>query len=77
MLLQDDLIIEQRKGIYKNISRFGLYRETAKPQVLPCPDVIEWMTKRIDHEIRTILNFEGKYISSYQAPMLNKMYHFK
>ena len=28
------------------------------------------MTQRIDHERRTILNFEGKHVSSYQ------MYHF-
>ena len=35
------------------------------------------MTRRIDHENGTILNFEGKHVASYQAPMLNQMYHFK
>ena len=35
------------------------------------------MNRRIDHESRTILNFEGKHVASYQAPMLNQMYYFK
>ena len=65
------------KGIYKNISRYGLHQETTKTTILPCLDVIEWMTWRIDHESRTIINFEGKHVSSYQAPVLNQMYHFK
>ena len=65
------------KGIYKNISRSRLHREATKTPILPCLDVIEWMTKRIDHESRTIINFKGKNVASYQAPMLNQLYHFK
>ena len=39
--------------------------------------MIEWITQRIDHKRRTILNFEGKHVASYQDPVLNKRYHFK
>ena len=77
VLLQDDLSTELSKGIYKNISRSRLYRVATKPPVLPCPDVVEWITRRIDHEIRTIHNFEGNHVVTYKAPMLNQMYHFK
>ena len=77
VLFQYDLSIELRKRIYRNISRFGLYQATTKPPVQPCPDVVQWMTQRIDHERITIFNFEGKHASIYQAPMLNQMYHFK
>ena len=35
------------------------------------------MTQRIDHESRTILNFEEKHVSSYQVIFPNQMYHFK
>ena len=77
MIFQDDPSIELSNFIYKNISRSGLYRATTKPPVLPCPDVIEWMTRRIDHENKTILNFEGKHVASYQVHVLNQMYHFK
>ena len=45
--------------------------------VLPCPNVIEWMNRRIDNEIRTILNFEDKHVANYQYPALNQLYHFK
>ena len=76
-MLQDDPSIELSKGIYKNISKSGLHRATTKTSGLPCLDVIEWMTQRIDHESRTILNFEDKNVSSYQALLLNKLYHFK
>ena len=55
VLLQDDL--ELNKGIYKNISKSGLHQAEAKTLVLPCPHVIEWMTQRIDHGNRTIINF--------------------
>lgn len=77
MLLQDEPSTEMRKGINKNISRSGLYRATTKPPILPCPDVVEWMTKRIDHESIAILNFEGKHVASYQALVLDQLYHFK
>ena len=35
------------------------------------------MTRRLDHESRTILNFEVKHVANYQAPILNQWYHFK
>ena len=57
--------------------RSRLHRETTKTPVLPCLDVIEQMTQRIDHESRTILNFEDKHVTSYQALVLNQLYHFK
>jgi hypothetical protein len=60
VLFQDDPSSKLRKGIYKNISRSGLYQATTKPLVLPCLDAIEWVTQRIDHEIRTILNLKEK-----------------
>ena len=40
-------------------------------------DVIKCMTRRIDHESRTILNYEDKHVANYQAPVLNLLYHFK
>ena len=60
-----------------NISKYGLYRASTKPPILQCPNVIKWMTRRIDHERRTILNFGRKNVSSYQGPVLDQMYHFK
>ena len=39
--------------------------------------MIEWITQRVDHDSRTILNFEDKNVASYQATMLNQLYHFK
>ena len=57
VLLQDDPSVELSKGIYKNISKYRLHREASKTPVLHLPNVIEWMTRRIDHESRTILNF--------------------
>ena len=77
MIFQDDLGTELSKGIYKNISRSRLHRATTRTLVLPCPDVIEWMTRRIDHERKNILNFEGKHIASYKDPMINQLHHFK
>ena len=35
------------------------------------------MTQRINHESRTILNFEDKHVASYQSLVLNQLYHFK
>ena len=74
VLLQDDLSTELIKGIYRNIIKSGLHREASRTLVLPCLDVIEWMTQRIDHQSITIINFE---VSNYQAPILNKLIHFK
>ena len=77
VFLQDDLSIELSKTIYKNIAKSGLHQEAAKTPVLPCSDVIEWITRRVDHVSRTILNFEDKNVAIYQAPILNQLYHFK
>ena len=75
-MLQDDPSTKLSKSIYRNISKFGLHQVVAKTPVLPCSDVIEWMTWRIDHESRTILNFEDKHVAIYQAPVQNQLYHF-
>jgi hypothetical protein len=48
-----------------------------KTLVSPCPDVIEWITRKFDHQHRSILNFEGKVVASYKAYMINQMYHLK
>ena len=74
---QDDPSMELSKGIHKNIAKSGLHWAEAKTPVLPCLNVIEWMIRRIDNEIRNILNFEDKHVASYQAPVLNQLYHFK
>lgn len=76
-MLQYNPSTKLSKGIYKNISKFGLHRVVSRTLVLPCPDVIEWMTWRIDHESRTILNFEDKHVSNYQSPLMYYLYHFK
>ena len=68
-LLKDDMSMKLSKGIYNNITTFGLHRAVAKTIVLPCPNVIEWMTQRID--------FDDKHVASYQSPVLNQLYHFK
>ena len=77
VLLQDDPSTKLNKGIYKNISKSGLHQAVSKTSVLPCPDVIKWMTWRIDHESRTILNFDDKHVAIYQSPILNQLYNFK
>ena len=41
VLFQDDPSTKLTKGVYKNISRFGLHRAATKTPVLPCLDVIE------------------------------------
>lgn len=50
VLLQDDPSTKMSKEIYQNISKSGLYRATTKPFSLPCLDVIEWLTRKIDHQ---------------------------
>lgn len=77
VLLQYDPSKKLSKGIYKNILEFRLHQATTKTPVLPCLDVIVWMTRRIDNESRTILNFVDKHVASYQDPILNQLYHFK
>ena len=39
--------------------------------------MIEWITWRVDHENREILNLEDKSVVSYKASVLNQLYHFK
>ena len=51
--------------------------EIMKTLVLLYLNVIEWMTQRIDHKGRTILNFKEKHVASYQALVVNQLYHFK
>ena len=67
MLLQNDVSTELNKQVYKNIIKSELHRATVKTLVLPCPDVIEWITRKIDHEKRSILNYENKSVASYKA----------
>ena len=50
MLLQDYVSTKLSKEVYKNIIKYGLHRAAVKTLVLPCPDVIEWITRNIDHE---------------------------
>jgi hypothetical protein len=77
VMFQDDPSTELSKGIYKNISKFGIHWVATRTLVLPCSDVIEWITQTIDHERTTILNFEDNEVAIYQAPILNQLYHFK
>ena len=77
VLLLDDQSTKLSKGIYKNIIKSGLHWAATRTLVLPCSDVIEWITQRVDHESRTILKFEDKNVANYQAPILNQIYHFK
>lgn len=65
------------KEIYKNIIKLGLHRAAVKTPVLPCPDVVEWITRKIDHQHRSILNVEGKVVANYKPSMINQIYHLK
>jgi hypothetical protein len=65
------------KEIYKNISKSGLYKVVAKPFILLCPNVIEWMKKKVDHSNKILLNFKEKYFARYHPYTIHKMYHFK
>ena len=64
VLLQDDPSTKLSKGIYINIINSQLHQEATRTLILPCLDVIEWITQRVDHENREILNFEDKSVSS-------------
>jgi hypothetical protein len=77
MLLQNDVSTELSKEVYKNIIKSGPHRAAIKTLVLPCPDVIEWITRKIYHENRSILNFENKSVASYKASIFNQIYHLK
>ena len=76
ILRQDDPSTELSKGIYKNIIKSGLHLAATRTLVLSCLDVIEWITRRLDHENITILNFEDKSVASYKSSVLNQLYHF-
>ena len=77
MLLQNDVSTELSKEVYKNIIKSRLHRAAIKTPILPCLNVIEWITRKIDHENRSILNYEDKSVASYKASFLNQMYHLK
>ena len=75
--LKYDPNTEMNEEIYQNISKSRLYRAISKPLILPCLDVIKWLTRRVDHQRKTLLDFEGKHVASYQPSRLHHMYHFK
>ena len=50
VLLQGDASTELSIDIYRNIIKSGLHRAAMKTPVLPCPDIIEWITRRINHQ---------------------------
>ena len=77
MLLQNDASTELSKEVYKNIIKSGLLRATVKTRILSCPDVIEWITRKIDHQHRSILNAEGKDVANYKPSLINQIYHLK
>ena len=52
VMLQNDANTELSKEIYKNVIKSGLHRATVKTPVLPCPDVVEWIIRKIDHQHR-------------------------
>ena len=58
MLLQDDQYMEIIKDTYKNISKSGLYRASTNPSILSCRNAVEWMTRKVDHSNKILLNFE-------------------
>ena len=77
LLPQNDATTELSKEIYKNIIKSGLDRATVKTPVLSCLDVIEWITRKIDHQHRSILNAKGKAVANYKPSMINQIYHIK
>ena len=77
VLLQNDASTELSKEVYQNIIKSGLHRAAMKTPILPCPDVIEWITIKVKYQHRSILNFEGKVLASYKPSMINQMYHHK
>ena len=60
ILLQDDISTKLRKEIYRNIIKYGLHWPTVKTPVLRFSDVIEWITWKVDHENKEILNLKIK-----------------
>ena len=72
ILLQDDVSTELSIEVSKNIIKSGLHRAAVKTPVLPCPDVIELITRKIDHEHRSIINSEDKSVAIYKASIFNQ-----
>ena len=77
VLLQNDASTKLSKEVYQNIIKSGLHRAAMKTPILPCPDVIKWITRKVDHQHRSILNVEGKVVANYKPSMINQMYHLK
>ena len=77
VLLQNASNTELSKEIYKNIIKSGLHRATMNTLVLPCPNVIEWITRKINHQHQSILNIEGKVVANYKPSMISQMYQLK
>ena len=77
VLLQNDASTELSKEIYMNVIKSRLHRATVKTLVLSCPDVIEWIKRKIDHQHRSILNAKGKDVANYKPSMINQIYHLK
>ena len=77
ILLQDDVSTELSKEVYKNSIKFGLHRAVVKTLVFPFPNVIEWITRKIDHENRSILNIEKISVAKYKYLVFNQIYHIK
>lgn len=50
MLLHNDVSTDLSKEVYRNIIKSGLHRAAMKTPKLPCLDVIEWITRKIDHQ---------------------------
>ena len=50
VLLENDANTKLSREIYKNIIKSGLHRVAMKTPMLPCPDIIEWITRRINHQ---------------------------
>ena len=71
ILLRDDISTELSKEIYKNIIKSGLHRAVGKTLVLPCLDLIEWITQKVYHENRSIINSKDKSVASYKASIFN------
>jgi hypothetical protein len=77
ILLQNDVSNELSKEVYKNIIKSGLHRAIVKTRILPGLDVIEWITQKIDHENRSIMNSKNKNVANYKASFFNQIYHLK
>ena len=50
MLLYDDGSTELSKEVYQNIIKSALHKAIVKTLMPPCPDVIEWIKRKIDHQ---------------------------